>query len=233
MKFSGCKTQVPLQLKVGYSSLPQIYFLHFFPKQSSLGLSCFLPDGAMSIEIYFLFKNNHSNIGGKGKTRKRKKGKRKHNQPKNQPEWHPSNKWQLALSLHVGRPCEWPMSQQPEDHVVRGSNDSTTPYLWLCENIGPKLPGHPVLQGKPGIWILFCLVFLGPHLQHLEFPKLGVKSELKLPAYTTATARQDLSHVWTYSKTHSNTGSLTHWAGPGIEPISSWIVVGFVTAKPQ
>ena len=41
---------------------------------------------------------------------------------------------------------------------------------------------------------LFC--FLGPHLWHMEVPRLGVKSELELLACTTATATQDLSHVW-------------------------------------
>ena len=42
---------------------------------------------------------------------------------------------------------------------------------------------------------IFCVsfVFLGPHLRHMELPRLGVESELKLPAYTTATATQDLS----------------------------------------
>ena len=30
----------------------------------------------------------------------------------------------------------------------------------------------------------------------MEVPRLGVKSELQLPAYTTATAMSDLSHVW-------------------------------------
>ena len=44
------------------------------------------------------------------------------------------------------------------------------------------------------LYTLF-LLFLGPHLQHMEDPKLGVKSELLLPAYTTATATQDLSRV--------------------------------------
>ena len=38
---------------------------------------------------------------------------------------------------------------------------------------------------------LFCFVFLGLHLQHMQVPKLGVESELKLPAYTTATAPWD------------------------------------------
>ena len=36
----------------------------------------------------------------------------------------------------------------------------------------------------------FFLVFLGQHPQHMEIPRLGVESELQLPAYTTATAMQ-------------------------------------------
>ena len=35
------------------------------------------------------------------------------------------------------------------------------------------------------------LVFLGPHLWHMEVPKLGIESELQLPAYATAIATQD------------------------------------------
>ena len=31
-------------------------------------------------------------------------------------------------------------------------------------------------------------VFLGPHPQHMEVPRLEVESELQLPAYTTANA---------------------------------------------
>jgi len=41
----------------------------------------------------------------------------------------------------------------------------------------------------------FFLVFLEPHLQHIEVPRLRITSELQLPAYTSA---------------HGNTGSLTH-----------------------
>ena len=39
---------------------------------------------------------------------------------------------------------------------------------------------------------LLLLFFLGPHLWHIEILKLGVHSELQLPAYATATATQDL-----------------------------------------
>ena len=33
-------------------------------------------------------------------------------------------------------------------------------------------------------------------MQHMEAPRLGVESKLKPPAYTTATATQDPSHIY-------------------------------------
>ena len=46
------------------------------------------------------------------------------------------------------------------------------------------------------IWGFFCFFvfcFLGPHPQHMEVPRLEVKSELQPPAYTVAT--QDWRHI--------------------------------------
>ena len=42
-------------------------------------------------------------------------------------------------------------------------------------------------------FILF--LFLELYLWHMEVPRLGIESELQLPAYTTATAMQNLSHI--------------------------------------
>ena len=81
---------------------------------------------------------------------------------------------------------------------------------------------------------LFFFCFLGPHLWHTEVPRLGVESELQLLAYTIATAMQDPSHICELHHStiaHGNTGSLTHWARPGIEPTFSWIQVKFVTHR--
>ena len=36
----------------------------------------------------------------------------------------------------------------------------------------------------------------------------------------------------TNTTAHSTTGSLPHWVRPEIEPASSWILVGFITAEP-
>ena len=43
------------------------------------------------------------------------------------------------------------------------------------------------------IYLFICL--LGPHVQRMEVPRLGIKSELQLLAYTTATAMQDPSCI--------------------------------------
>ena len=39
------------------------------------------------------------------------------------------------------------------------------------------------------------MFILGPHLQHMEVPRLGVKSELQPQAYTTAAAAPNLSCI--------------------------------------
>ena len=67
-------------------------------------------------------------------------------------------------------------------------------------------------------FFFFFFCFLEQHGQNMEVPRLGVESELQLPAYPTA---------------HSNPGYLTHWVRPGIEPAFSWILVGFITSEPQ
>ena len=45
--------------------------------------------------------------------------------------------------------------------------------------------------------------FLRPHLQHMEGPRLGVESELRLPVSPTATGTQDLS---LFCKLHHHSG---------------------------
>ena len=57
-----------------------------------------------------------------------------------------------------------------------------------------------------------------------------VQSELHLLAYATATAMPAMSV--TFSTAHGNAGSLTHSVRPGMEPSSSYVLVGFITTVP-
>ena len=49
--------------------------------------------------------------------------------------------------------------------------------------------------------ILYFIYFIFCFLEHMEVPRLGVKSELQPLAYATAIATQDLTHV--YDQHHS------------------------------
>ena len=70
-------------------------------------------------------------------------------------------------------------------------------------------------------FILFIFFFLGVYARHMEVPKLGVESELQLPA----TATLDLSRIFDLHPL-SEARNRTHSS-------SSWILVGFVIAEPQ
>ena len=55
-------------------------------------------------------------------------------------------------------------------------------------------------------------------------------------ATTASLTPQPHQHqIWTasvtYTTTHDNARSLTHWARPGIEPATSWFLVGFVSTR--
>ena len=101
--------------------------------------------------------------------------------------------------------------------------------LFLTINWYGFISSNALFPSPPSSSFFFFL--LGERPQHTEVPRLGVESELQQPARTTATATWDPSLICDLY--HSNASSLTHGARPGIEPISSWILVGFIIAEPQ
>ena len=75
--------------------------------------------------------------------------------------------------------------------------------------------------------VSFSFFFLGPLLQHLEVPRLGVELKLQLPPEPQPHRIQ--ATFVTYTTAHINVGSLTDWARPEIESASSWILAAFLT----
>ena len=66
----------------------------------------------------------------------------------------------------------------------------------------------------------------------MEVPRLGQISAAAAGLHCShGNAGSDLSV--TYTTAHPNARSLTHWARPGTEPVSSRMQVGFVSAEPQ
>ena len=116
----------------------------------------------------------------------------------------------------------------------------TLPQGPLFIQIASDYLNVPTLAGSPFPWtrtqmqitaVAFSLLFFGFCLLFRATPvvyggsQVGVQSELKLPAYTTATAMQDPSHVWdlhhsSWQCSHSLAGSKWH-----LQPIPHLVTV--------
>ena len=100
-----------------------------------------------------------------------------------------------------------------KNHVRRGRAGREREGMRVCAleptTVHTFPPSSPTRSQTPEadtsfLWVLFfCFVLffsfffflLEPHPWHMEVPRLGVKLDLQLLAYTTATATQDLSCV--------------------------------------
>ena len=69
--------------------------------------------------------------------------------------------------------------------------------------------------------------FLEPHLRHMEVPDQGLNQSCSHRLHHRHRQCRIRAMSVTYTPAHGNTRSLTHGARPGIEPVSSWILVGF------
>ena len=77
------------------------------------------------------------------------------------------------------------------------------------------------------------MCFLGPHPQHMKVPRLGVKLELQLPAYTTAMAMPDPSNVCDLHHSSQQCQILNPLSKAMDQTESPWRLVRFVSTEPQ
>ena len=86
---------------------------------------------------------------------------------------------------------------------------------------------HP---SSPTLFIcsLFTYVAFGGHTRSIwKFPGEGSNWSCSHQPIPQPQQRQIRAASVTYATAHSNAGSTTHQGRPGMEPTSSWIVVGF------
>uniref|UniRef100_A0A8D0WGW0 von Willebrand factor A domain-containing protein 8 n=1 Tax=Sus scrofa TaxID=9823 RepID=A0A8D0WGW0_PIG len=117
--------------------------------------------------------------------------------------------YSVKTSTRLGK-VFWSLKRVTEEATVIGMKKSSF-FSFFLSCLSSFLPSF-FLYFFPSFFLL------GLHPWHMEVPRLGVELDLQLPACTTA---------------HSNAGSLTHWVRPGMEAVSSWMLVRFVSAEPQ
>ena len=126
-----------------------------------------------------------------------------------------------------------PSSQSPmPDGFLAHHIFSSSPYIQSVSGSCSFLPIFSLSLSLSLSFFFFCL-FLGLHLQHMEVLRLGVESGMQLPAYATATATQDLSRFCNLHHSSQQRQILNPLSEVGVEPVSPWILVGFVIAEPR
>ena len=96
--------------------------------------------------------------------------------------------WLPGLYWGPPQPCllPWPLTGR---EGLLGVKDHPCPRLGADRKCPDSQHKLQILASS--LLCTFLFVFLGPHLWHMEVPRLGVESELQLLAYTTATAMPD------------------------------------------
>ena len=78
------------------------------------------------------------------------------------------------------------------------------------------------------LFVLSFCHFLGRSRGIWSFPGLGSNQSCSCQPTPEPQQLGIRAMSATYTTAHSNVGSLTHWARPGIEPTTSWFLVRFV-----
>ena len=145
-----------------------------------------------------------------------------------QKRWHPGGVFREGITTHIGtifcRECHarcWGSEGKQNPSRLCPTHEMTLADKTLH---GRPLPSpatslafttHPSLLpfSAPHLQVYFvCLFacFVGLHLWHMEGPRLGIESELHLPACTTATAMRDPSHICDLHHSSRQHRILTH-----------------------
>ena len=144
-----------------------------------------------------------------------------------------------------------PSESQKDGHQVQSCTFKITSSIsntmgfslgWRIPPNGFHLPNNTLLlfhQDLPFLWVMSSLLlttiisflsflffcFFPPDPWYLEVLRLGVKSQ----------PQQGQGGIQTMTATHTTAqgNARSHWARPGTESASSWILVRFVSTEPQ
>ena len=117
-------------------------------------------------------------------------------------------------------------------HILHISNRWYLSFSFWLHLVRESLVSSMLLQMALFFSFFFFFLFRAAFASYGN-PRLGVHLELQLLAYTQPQQCGIRAESLTYTTAHGNARSLTYWVWPGIEPVSSWILVRFVTNEPQ
>ena len=83
-----------------------------------------------------------------------------------------------------------------------------------------------------GFFCLFVLLFRATSIAYGGSQARGLNRSCSCRPTPQAQQCGTRAKSATYTTAHGNTRSLTHWTRPGIQPTTSWLLVGFISNAP-
>ena len=147
---------------------------------------------------------------------------------------HPESPDSTFACLWLGclHPCRDKVDSQKTDCNANNSHRNASCVQWNATDVTLWIVSS-LARLVFFLYFYFYFVFIGLHLWHMEVLRLGVQLELLPWPMPQPQQRQIWATSAIYTIACGNTGSLNHWARPGIEPTTPWFLVGFVSAAPR
>ena len=103
--------------------------------------------------------------------------------------------------------------------LINGRDFGNSKEDFRCHRVCSTCISNISLRIVNSSCVFVCFCFLEPYSRHMEVSRLGVESELQLPAYITTTATPDLSLVCDLQSSSQQARSLTEWGqGSNLNP---------------
>ena len=100
-------------------------------------------------------------------------------------------------------------------------------FSLLCLSLWSDLNWF-LAQSEAGVQSLNFFFFLLFRVAHVAYGGSQARDQIGAVAAPQPQQRRIQATSVTYTTAHSDAGSLTYWARPGIEPVSSWMLVRLV-----
>ena len=134
--------------------------------------------------------------------------------------------WMTFIQQKLSQPCE-----STTIELKNNNNNKTRMNAPLSPGRKTSKIGAPFKTSQDFIFIyLFVLLFSVAPVAYKSSQHRG-QIGARATSWPQPQQHQIQATSATYITAHGNTGTLTHWAGPEIEPASSWILVGLVTSE--
>ena len=140
----------------------------------------------------------------------------------------------------TSHPFFWPrpwLAEVPRSEIQPLSQLLPEPQHWQCPilyqmSLG-ETPKCPLLIEQNFFFLFFLFLFRATSVSYGGSQARSLIGATAAGGHHSHSNSRSEPHLRPNTTAHGNAGSSTHWARPGMEPATSWLLVGLVATAPR